>query len=68
MRFCDHDFYKVSEYKANELKDIQVAFALYGCLYCGQIRRIDEKGEVKILVQEGEVNKHGGTQNISRHS
>lgn len=59
-RYCDHTFVliKALENRGNEAtRTVETMPAIVACMYCGQIRHVDEYGNVTIAVEEGKVIK-----------
>jgi len=48
-----HDFKEIRYSETPEFPDIDTVFIVVVCVYCGQVRRIDEEGTIEIFIEEG---------------
>ena len=71
-RYCAHTFVCIKQVGFDLIPDRlnsnsagipQLTPAVVACLYCGQVRHIEENGNVTIVVEEGKVNKKPNVSN-----
>lgn len=53
-RYCDHEFHVIK--LAEEIGGVPATLV---CIYCGQVKTLSLKGEVRLVLGEGEIIKNG---------
>jgi len=62
MRYCDHEFIKISTEKIHSTEE----YAVIVCHFCGRVKQVYRDGRVFVLKEEGEVTKtYGKTSDTS---
>ena len=57
---CSHDFFGMNQNHYNILTIV--------CVYCGQVREVDMKGNVRVVTEYGKINTHDPSSSDTKHS